>query len=182
MKTIILFLFLIGSLAQAKTSCEGLFFRYLRGSQGLEQLGFSKHVAKKIAKDLPEVAEKILSLPPQDARAVVVYRGLNKPPKDIAFDTEYFDKSDFWFSLDPEVALSFASSKDRGTILEVEVPAYYFRSSYDPRVRDPEKLLEMGFSDGTISRYQIINVKPYLRRLGLVDGRKNPGSIQWRKP
>ena len=85
--------------------------------------------------------------------------------------------------MNKSLAKSFARTDDHetGTVIEIEVPSLFFDSSYNPSIKDPIELEKMGATEGTISKYNIINLSPFIKRVGvLVPGRgADEAGINW---
>ncbi len=138
--------------------------------RSLVDYGYSKQVAVRIAADLPNLAEKIVKMPRSQGRAITLYKGIGKPPNKITLDLSFYQKIEFWLSLDLDIATSFARPEKGqvGTILELQVPFFLFTSA-DPSVKDPLELVNRGLYDGTLSIYDVPNLQPFITRIGVTD-------------
>lgn len=129
-----------------------------------DELGYSSQVATRLANDLPELAEKLINLPKAKSGAIKLYKGIDKSPNEVQLDLSLYQKNEIWFSLDLDTANGFAQVEKNqfGTILELEVPNSFFST------KDPAELIKNGLYDGTINLHDIPNLKPFIKRIGLV--------------
>lgn len=143
------------------------------------ELGFQADIAQRIAADRPELADQLSRLPKQKAHAITLYRGFDRPSNEITLNLQYWRSQSIWFSLSRTTAESFAGGhrEKAGTVLEVQVPKSFFSSGFDPSL-DPVELVQRGFTDGTISRYDIPSLHPFITRVGIVTP-GTPPRVKW---
>ncbi len=176
-----IFLTITAAPALAQDRCERIFkitsaeFE----TSSLVELGFQADIAQKITADRPELAEQLSRLPKQKAQAITLYRGFDRPSNEITLNLQYWRSQSIWFSLSRTTAESFAGGhRDKsGTVLEVQVPKSFFSSGFDPSL-DPVELVKRGFTDGTINRYDIPSLHPFITRVGVVTPGTTP-RVKW---
>lgn len=171
-----------------QSRCAELFSRTKDSSgrnltiEALKAYGFSQQVATRIENDLPDLAANIIRLPKSKGGAITLYKGINRPPNEITLDLSLYQRSEIWFSLDLDTARSFARTEkpEVGTIIEVQVPISFF-SSADPSIKDPKVLEKRGLYDGTLSKYDIPNLQPFVKRIGAygVESNTEENGINW---
>lgn len=167
--------------ALAQDKCERIFKMASVSSETstLMELGFQVEIAQRIATDRPELADQLSRLPKQKAHAITLYRGFDRPANEITLNLQYWRSQSIWFSLSRTTAESFAGGhRDKsGTVLEVQVPKSFFSSGFDPSL-DPVELVKRGFTDGTINRYDIPSLHPFITRVGVVTP-GTPPRVKW---
>lgn len=185
------------NLAQAQISCEDL----LIGSEplntyqppkpavvrALKNKGYSESVAYRIAAVFPELAKKLLE-PSAQNKPKTVYRGLRVPPASIILEgqsgstAQRSTKGITWVSLSELVGLDYAqrsSSHRYRTLLELEVPDYFFERTVKKYAGMTEKQLNLSFPDGSIQMQLMKSMLPFIKRIGVVTKNNGEWQVIW---